>query len=99
MADSLYMRRESCTTDDIGGTITISGDVVFTVHYLPVVGGNLFTVGGAAERVAFNPPEDTYLLVFGEAKQNLYSSRQCWIWKNNTIWYKSIRETHRTLCR
>ena len=44
--------------DDIGGTITISGDVVFTVHYLPVVGGNLFTVGGAAERVAFNPPED-----------------------------------------
>ena len=59
--------------DDIGGTITISGDVVFTVHYLPVVGGNLFTVGGAAERVAFNPPEDTYLLVFGGSKAESFS--------------------------
>ena len=59
--------------DEEGGTITISGDVVFTVHYLPVVGGNLFTVGGAAERVAFNPPEDTYLLVFGGSKAESFS--------------------------
>ena len=59
--------------DEEGGTITLSGAVVFKLKYMPVVGGNLFTVGGAAERVAFNPPEDTYLLVFGGSKAESFS--------------------------
>ena len=59
--------------DEEGGTITLSGAVVFKIKYMPVVGGNLFTVGGAAERVAFNPPEDTYLLVFGGSKAESFT--------------------------
>jgi len=61
--------------DEEGGTITISGDVVFTVHYQPSVGGNLFAVGGGAERVTFNPPEDTYLLVFGGSKAESFTPK------------------------
>ena len=59
--------------DEEGGTITLSGAVVFKLKYMPVVGGNLFTVGGAAERVAFNPPEDTYLLRFAGSKAESFS--------------------------
>ena len=59
--------------DEEGGTITLSGAVVFKLKYMPVVGGNLFTVGGAAERVTFNPPEDTYLLRFAGSKAESFS--------------------------
>ena len=61
--------------DDIGGTITLSGNVVFKLRYIPTVGGNLFTFGGAAERVTFNPPEDTYLLIIGGTKAESFTPK------------------------
>ena len=52
----------------MGGTITLSGDVVFNLEYIIPVGGNIFTFGGAAERVTSNPPENIALFADGGTK-------------------------------
>ena len=59
--------------DEMGGTITLSGDVIFNIKYMPVVGGNIFTFGGAAERVTSNPPENIALFALGGTKDEAFS--------------------------
>ena len=58
--------------DEMGGTITLSGDVIFNIKYMPVVGGNIFTFGGAAERVTSNPPENIALFALGGTKDEAF---------------------------
>ena len=59
--------------DEMGGTITLSGDVVFNLEYIIPVGGNIFTFGGAAERVTSNPPENIALFALGGTKDEAFS--------------------------
>ena len=59
--------------DEMGGTITLSGDVVFNLEYIIPVGGNIFTFGGAAERVTSNPPENIALFAIGGTKDEAFS--------------------------